>query len=161
MPKEIHSEGDGDLSKRLVVASQDEIGKMAIYFNQFIEKLGGIIRKITDTASSVATSATELSIVSSETAQNVQIMSGKTSMVASAAEESSINTSSVAASMEEASINLSSVASVTEAIALENDRIEAPPSSLDPGLRSILRGVWREADRLTAVLDHEALFRWE
>lgn len=60
MPKEIHSEGDGDLSKRLVVASQDEIGKMAIYFNQFIEKLGGIIRKITDTASSVATSATEL-----------------------------------------------------------------------------------------------------
>jgi hemerythrin-like metal-binding protein len=108
------SEGDGDLSKRLVVASQDEIGKMAIYFNQFIEKLGGIIRKITDTASSVATSATELSIVSSETAQNVQTMSGKTSMVASASEESSINTSSVAASMEEASINLSSVASATE-----------------------------------------------
>jgi purine-binding chemotaxis protein CheW len=53
------------------------------------------------------------------------------------------------------------VDAVTEAIALENDRIEAPPSSLDPGLRSILRGVWREADRLTAVLDHEALFRWE
>lgn len=53
------------------------------------------------------------------------------------------------------------VDTITDAISLENDRIEPPPTSLDPNLRSILRGVWREADRLTAILDNEALFHWD
>jgi chemotaxis signal transduction protein len=53
------------------------------------------------------------------------------------------------------------VDAVTEAIALDEERIGAPPASLDPALRGRLRGVWREADRLTAILDPQALFQWE
>jgi purine-binding chemotaxis protein CheW len=53
------------------------------------------------------------------------------------------------------------VDAVTEAIALDEEHIGAPPASLDPALRGRLRGVWREADRLTAILDPQALFQWE
>ena len=108
------SEGEGDLTKRLEVASRDEIGDMAIYFNRFIEKLQGIIGSIAGNAETVASSATGLSVVSAEMAQSLQTMSGKTATVAAAAEESSANTASVAASMEQASANLSSVAGATE-----------------------------------------------
>lgn len=108
------SEGEGDLTKRLITPNNDEIGEMAKYFNNFVEKLQGIVGQMATNAYSVAASATQLSAVSEQTAGNVEVLSGKTSTVAAAAEEASANTLSVAASMEEASINLSSVASATE-----------------------------------------------
>ncbi len=113
MMKDI-SEGEGDLTKRLVTPNNDEIGEMALYFNNFVEKLQGIVGQMATNAYAVAASATQLSAVSEQTAGNVQVLSNKTSTVAAAAEEASANTLSVAASMEEASINLSSVASATE-----------------------------------------------
>lgn len=108
------SEGEGDLTKRLVTPNKDEIGDMAEYFNRFVEKLQDIVGQMSANAHSVAASATQLSSVSEQTAGNVQVLSNKTTTVAAAAEEASANTLSVAASMEEASINLSSVASATE-----------------------------------------------
>lgn len=108
------SEGEGDLTKRLVTPNNDEIGEMAKYFNNFVEKLQGIVGQMATNTYAVAASATQLSAVSEQTAGNVQVLSNKTSTVAAAAEEASANTLSVAASMEEASINLSSVASATE-----------------------------------------------
>jgi purine-binding chemotaxis protein CheW len=53
------------------------------------------------------------------------------------------------------------VDAVTEAIALDEEYIVSPPASLDPALRGRLRGVWRESDRLTFILDPQALFQWE
>jgi purine-binding chemotaxis protein CheW len=53
------------------------------------------------------------------------------------------------------------VDAVTEAIALDEEHISPPPASLDPTLRGRLHGVWREADRLMAILDPQALFQWE
>ncbi len=106
--------GEGDLTKRLDVVSRDEIGLMAQYFNQFVDKLHGIISQIAVNTHTVASSATELSAVSAQTDQGVQTMSSKTSTVAAAAEESSANTTSVAVSIEQAATNLHSVASATE-----------------------------------------------
>jgi len=108
------SEGEGDLTKRLPVESQDEIGQLAQYFNTFVEKLQRIIAEISGNAQTVASSATELSAVSRQTTQSVQSLSSKTSTVATAAEEMSANITSVAAGMEETTTNLSSVAAATE-----------------------------------------------
>lgn len=52
------------------------------------------------------------------------------------------------------------VDAVTDAIALDPERISAPPDGIAPELRSRLTGVWRENDNLTAILDAEALFKW-
>ncbi|MBK7141941.1 MAG: chemotaxis protein CheW [bacterium] len=53
------------------------------------------------------------------------------------------------------------VDAVTDAIALEEDRIASPPASMDGALRERVRGVWREGDKLTTIIDADALFRWE
>jgi methyl-accepting chemotaxis protein len=108
------SEGEGDLTKRLEVTSEDEIGEMAIYFNRFVEKIQGIISSIAGNAQTLATSATELTAISTRTARSVKTMTEKTITVAAAAEEASVSTNSVAASMEQTSTNLASVAGATE-----------------------------------------------
>lgn len=53
------------------------------------------------------------------------------------------------------------VDAVGDAISLDETRIDVPPNSLDPAFRSRLRGVWREDDRLMAILDSQALFQWD
>ncbi len=53
------------------------------------------------------------------------------------------------------------VDTVTDAIAVTEDQIAPPPASIDPALRRSLRGIWREGDRLIAILDPPALFEWD
>lgn len=53
------------------------------------------------------------------------------------------------------------VDTVTDTLDLDEEQITAPPASLDPALRSRLRGVLREGGRLTAIIDPETLFLWE
>lgn len=53
------------------------------------------------------------------------------------------------------------VDAVTDAIAMDEKRIGKPPASLEPALRSLLIGVWREGQTLTAILDPQALFKWK
>lgn len=117
------AEGDGDLTKRLPVETNDELGRLAQYFNTFVEKLQRIIADISGNAQTVASSATELSAVSTETGKNVHALSAKTSTVAAAAEEMSANIASVAAGMEEATSNLSSIAAATEEMTSTIDEI--------------------------------------
>ncbi len=51
--KEISS-GQGDLSLRIPVTSNDEIGDMAIYFNSFMVKLESLIREVKNVSSEVS-----------------------------------------------------------------------------------------------------------
>ncbi|MCW7753963.1 methyl-accepting chemotaxis protein [Desulfobotulus sp. H1] len=106
--------GEGDLTRRLSVSTKDEIGDLAAYFNAFVEKIQSLVTMIGDNVQTLASSASGLSAVSTQTTQGVQSMSAKTSTAARAAEESRLNTTAVAASMEETSTNLTSVASATE-----------------------------------------------
>jgi methyl-accepting chemotaxis protein len=113
MVKDI-SEGEGDLTKRLSVASQDEVGKLAEYFNDFVEKLQLLIQKVAVNTQSVASSSTELSAISEETSSAASESRNKSNSVAAAAEEMSTNTISVAAGMEQANTSLHAVATAVE-----------------------------------------------
>jgi len=95
-------------------ARKDEMGDMGRAMQTMTESLRRLLRDISGSVQTLASSATELSAISGQTASGVKAMSEKTSTVAAAAEEASANTNSVAASIEEASTNLGSVASATE-----------------------------------------------
>jgi len=108
------AQGEGDLTRRLNLSSRDEIGELASHFDSFVEKLQGIVGKMASTTHAVASSASDLSVVSEQTSHSVRLLSDRTATVAAAAEEASANTLSVAASKEEAATNLTSVAGATE-----------------------------------------------
>lgn len=50
---------------------------------------------------------------------------------------------------------------VTDAFVIRDEGLLSPASSLGPALASRIRGVWRDGDQLTAILDGAALFQWE
>ncbi|WP_323166809.1 HAMP domain-containing protein, partial [Pseudomonas bubulae] len=40
--------GEGDLTRRLAITSQDELGELAGAFNRFVDKIHGLVRQITE-----------------------------------------------------------------------------------------------------------------
>ncbi len=73
------AEGEGDLTKRIVISSKDEIGQLCAAANAFIEKIHDVISKVkmsasglSDAASQVSTASQDLSSGSSEQAASVE-----------------------------------------------------------------------------------------
>lgn len=78
------AEGDGDLKVRLAVTSGDEIGAVAIEFNNFIGQLQGLISTIQTAAESTASSARRLADNSQQALDNTQRQQSETDQVATA-----------------------------------------------------------------------------
>ena len=103
------SKGEGDLTQRVAVQSQDEIGELAKWVNVFIERLNGIIVHIGTDSETVSASSNELLTVSEMMADDSANLSSKSNSVAASAGEMSTRMNSVAAASEQAAINLSTV----------------------------------------------------
>ncbi|MBN1765800.1 MAG: methyl-accepting chemotaxis protein, partial [Sedimentisphaerales bacterium] len=71
------AQGEGDLTKRMTIKSRDEIGELAQWFNTFVEKLQGIIQKISVNATTLANSSTELSATATQMSGNAETMSAQ------------------------------------------------------------------------------------
>ncbi len=107
----------GDVSKDIpgeMLGRNDEIGELGHSVQIMAESLRKLLREISQGVQTVASSATELTATSTQTAQGVKSMSERSSTVAAAAEESCATTTAVSSSMERASSNLTSVAGATE-----------------------------------------------
>ena len=107
---------DGDLTRRLTVVSQDEIGRMATCFNRFVEKLQGTIGHIAGDATTVASSATELSATATQLAGGAEETTNQSAQVAVAAEQLSTNMTTMAASTEQMSANVKVVSNAIEEV---------------------------------------------
>jgi methyl-accepting chemotaxis protein len=108
------AQGEGDLTLRLAVASKDEVGDLAMWFNTFIEKLQKMIGRISDNTKEVNLSIKELSNIAAALSKNAEETSGRANNVATAAEEMSANLNGVAAAMEQSTTNTTMVASAAE-----------------------------------------------
>ncbi|BDD88416.1 bacteriohemerythrin [Desulfofustis limnaeus] len=101
--------GEGDLTKRIPVQGKDEIGILAGWFNQFLDKLNTIVMDISRNSETVTAAAFELLSVSGQLADNSEELTGRANTVAVASEEMSSNMSSVAAASEQIATNVSMV----------------------------------------------------
>nr|WP_321464403.1 methyl-accepting chemotaxis protein [uncultured Desulfobulbus sp.] len=108
------AQGEGDLTMRLQVNSQDEIGELARWFNIFIEKLQGIIGEIAGNTRSIDASSVDLAKIASDLSTSSEDTSHRADSVAAAAEEMTTNLNNVAAAMEQSTTNTSMVASAAE-----------------------------------------------
>ncbi len=108
------AKGEGDLTVRLLIDANDETGRMAKWFNIFIENLQGMISHIAKNADILAQASENLSGLSGKMSQSAEDSLVKSNNVAAATEQMSANMASVAASMEEASTNVDMVATSTE-----------------------------------------------
>ena len=111
--KEI-AQGEGDLTARIKIQTQDEIGKLAHYFNEFVENLQAMIKDIAGNTETLNSSSSGLSELSTYISSETENMSMKSNTVAAASEEVSSNMNSVAAAMEQASTNVSLIATAAK-----------------------------------------------
>jgi methyl-accepting chemotaxis protein len=108
---------DGDLHADVseeLLTRKDEVGGLAYAMQTMTETLRRLLGGISGGVQTLATSATELSAVSAQTASGVSSMSEKANGVAAAAEEASASTMSVASGMEQSSVSLTSVVCAIE-----------------------------------------------
>jgi len=108
------AEGEGDLTMRLDAKSKDEIGELGFWFNTFIEKLQGMIKRIAENSAQVNSSAFELSAIAKKLSAGANDTSHRADAVTTASEEMTANLYNVAAAMEESSTNTNMVASAAE-----------------------------------------------
>lgn len=108
------SEGQGDLTARLMVTSNDELGQMAKSFNVFADKLQGMVGYIAEESIEINRSSGSLSNISSSLSLNAEQTLAKSSAAAAAVDEMSANMNLVSHNMEEATASVNAMASAIE-----------------------------------------------
>ncbi|WP_322981789.1 methyl-accepting chemotaxis protein [Pseudomonas sp. C11] len=97
--QQAHALGAGDLSVRLALSSDDEIGMLARSFNQMGEALSTMVARIRHAAQDVSARAQTLSSLSHEAYQGIDQQSGEISSMAGAVEEFSATSQDIADNM--------------------------------------------------------------
>jgi len=116
------AEGEGDLTRRLHAATKDEIGELAYWFNQFIEKVQDIVAKVSDNATAVASTSKDLSEISEETTKATNQIASSIEQVASGTESQLHSTEETAKAMEEMAKGLEHIAETTGVVAEESNK---------------------------------------
>ena len=97
------SSGNGDLTARLDVKNNDEIGKVAKSFNDFISKLQIMINELTQVSTQIASSSVESESLNKESQVKIVQQLDQVSLVATAVEEMSAATNEIAGEAERTS----------------------------------------------------------
>lgn len=92
----IEKVAQGDLTVRLQVASEDEIGKIQIDINGMVENLTAIMRQTFGTAGEVSSAATQLQATAGSMADNAENVAGQIGSVATASEEMAATSNEIA-----------------------------------------------------------------
>ncbi len=138
------AEGDGDLTQRLEVKSQDEVGEMSTWINTFLDQIHDIITQVVGSAQEVAGAATEISANTEEMASGMEQQANQATQVSAAVEEVNASVQEVAKmSMDAANSSDSSSKSATEGSEVVKQAIQ--------GMNSINESVTSTAESIRAL----------
>ncbi len=90
------AQGEGDLTKRMNVSGHDEIAEISRMFNQFLDKLHGIISLISTTSTQVASASSQLNSTAERIATGAEEVAAQSATVATAGEEMSATSGDIA-----------------------------------------------------------------
>ncbi len=96
------AQGEGDLTHRLPVETQDEVGDVARGFNDFVEKIQQLVQEVKQGVASLGHSTESMRRVVTETHQDAHVQKGETSQAAAAVHEMAAAVQQVAGSAAQA-----------------------------------------------------------
>ena len=113
------SKGEGDLTRRLELDSQDEVAELAEAFNEFVGKIGGLIQEVADCTGTISSVSDEIDGTSkgmlsaaSESADRIEQATGSTKDVRSRMEEMALSMDQMSSSIREIADNSNRAATV-------------------------------------------------
>ncbi|SEI16346.1 methyl-accepting chemotaxis protein [Pseudomonas asplenii] len=96
--------GEGDLTHRLTITSQDELGQLAGSFNRFVEKIHGLVRQITEMTGQLTGLVSQVSDQANRSEEAMERQRHETDQVATAINQMSSAAQEVARSAQGAAI---------------------------------------------------------
>ena len=96
------AQGDGDLTQRIKVKSQDEFGMLAKNFNLFVDKLQHLVKDIDGSVEQMASSVQEVSAIAGESSKEAEMQQQETDLVATAVTEMSAAAQEIAGNASQA-----------------------------------------------------------
>ncbi len=96
--------GEGDLTRRLAVTSNDELGELATSFNRFVDKIHGMVRQVTEMTGQLNGLVSEVSSQAQRSESAMERQRHETDQVATAINEMSAAAQEVAKSAQGASV---------------------------------------------------------
>lgn len=85
------SEGEGDLTKRLPIKGKDEIAQMSLYFNQTMEKIVKVIKKVKSTAIEFESGAAQIAVSSQDISEGASRQAASSEEISSTIEKMTAN----------------------------------------------------------------------
>jgi methyl-accepting chemotaxis protein len=104
------AQGDGDLTRRVGEARNDELGELGKSFNTFIGKIERLITQVAESTQGVASSSEEFFAVSRQVRSNAEETSTQASVAAAAAEQVAGKLNAVATATEEMTASIREIA---------------------------------------------------
>jgi methyl-accepting chemotaxis protein len=141
------AEGEADLTKRIQVKVEDEIGEMAGYFNKFIQRIQAIVQQVKENTENISSASAEFSSVSSQMAHYSENVTQQASTVASATEEVTTNISTIASASEEMSVNISTVSSTAEEMSQNMVTVASATEEMSASINQIAQNA-KEASKI-------------
>ena len=150
------AEGDGDLTVRLPVNTNDELGELASHVNQFIEKLQRIIGSVLVNTSEVSKAAESLLVVSSNSQRAADDQCHAITMVVTAVNELTMAIQEVARNTSNTAQNTKEATLITdrgqERILLAVERVQSLAVRISETAEFMSR-LESEAKNVTSVID--------
>ena len=90
------AEGDGDLTRRLEVHSQDEVGLVADKFNKFVDRLHVMVKNVKEVSESLNQGANQAASAATQRSERIRTQQDEITMVATAVTEMASATAEIA-----------------------------------------------------------------
>jgi len=124
------AEGEGDLTERLEIANQDEVGEVGSWFNLFMDKLQDVMQQIAINTELVATASEELSASSNQIAANSEETSAQAQAASEAGTHVNDNLQTIASGADDMKSTIEEIAkNATEAASVAEQAVQAAEST--------------------------------
>jgi len=152
----IQIENNSDLTQRIEITSDDEIGTTASAFNNMLEKFEALIQQVYSSSSQLATAAEEVSSVAQDSAVNVEKQRVETDQVATAINEMTATVQEVAQNAQSASGAAASADNEAQSgktvVNQTADAIAQLASEVE-NAATVIHGVEQDSESIGSVLD--------
>lgn len=111
------AKAEGDLTRRLPVERNDEIGELSTWFNKFVDQMQAVMIRVGENALVLVDSSSELSGTAEELSEHADNTTSRSAFVVSEAEQMVSRMSIASKSTQSMQMNIASVASAIEELA--------------------------------------------
>ncbi|AEF86720.1 methyl-accepting chemotaxis protein [Treponema primitia ZAS-2] len=137
------SEGEGDLTKRITIKRMDEIGTLASFFNQTLDKIRNMVVTIKEQTVSLSDIGSELSSNMTETAAAINQITSNIQSIKGQALNQSASVSETSSVMEKVTVNIeklnSQVEKQTSSVSQSSSAIEEMLANIQSVTQTLVR----------------------